>query len=345
MSDHDTPRPQPHDPDQLGRYLLGRLSQEESDALESHLLHDSRLFELAEATEDELIDRYVRDELPAEDAKRFERHLLPSRRIRERVDVARALAAWADGERSHQPATARPDSGDVVVPISRQHRRFQRTARLAWAAALVAAIAAGALSFEVIRLHERLDDAGTVAGVEQAQGVVEAPEPVVPDSATEPAEGESQTVPSERVESLERELTNARNRIASLESEVDRGAGGPVAGSSLTEDLAIATFFIGAATRSASSKDVVVSLEDADRIKLQLYLGPTVPSGDLHVRVTQGDTLIWEESDLEVETVAGESAALLILNRESLEEGSYLAVLTEEGHEDEPRSYPFSVER
>jgi hypothetical protein len=61
--------------------------------------------------------------------------------------------------------------------------------------------------------------------------------------------------------------------------------------------------------------------------------------------VTQGDTLIWEESDLEVETVAGESAALLILHRESLEEGSYLAVLTEEGHEDEPRSYPFSVER
>jgi hypothetical protein len=61
--------------------------------------------------------------------------------------------------------------------------------------------------------------------------------------------------------------------------------------------------------------------------------------------VTQGDTLIWEESDLEVETVAGESAALLILNRESLEEGSYLAGLTEEGHEDEPRSNPVSVER
>lgn len=342
MSDHDTPHRTPQDPEEIRRYLLGRLSAEENDALESHLLHDGRLFELAEATEDDLIDRYVRGELPSDDAKRFERRLLPSRRIGERVEVARALAAWVDRERGERPVADRLETGGVVIPL------FRRTAHLAWAAALVAAIAAGALAFEVARLHDRLDEAGTPAGVEHARVAEEAPEPVAPEPtpADEPevTGEEAEAIPAERVEDLERELVAARDRIASLERETEERPATSEAEAGPVESLAIAQVFLALATRGDSDGQTLV-LGDSERVEIQLDLDRRRPSSDLRARILRDETVIWDEPGVEVVTEAGQSMARLFLPRESLTAGRYRVELSEPSKEKEALSYPFSVER
>ena len=339
MSDHDTPHRTPQDPERIRRYLLGRLSHEESDALETHLLHDGRLFELAEAIEDDLIDRYVRGELPADDAKRFERHLLPSRRIGERVDVARALAAWVDRERGGRPVADRPETGGVVVPL------FRRTARLAWAAALVAAIAAGALAFEVSRLHERLEDAGTPAGVEHARGEeTSSPIAPVPEPVGEPTSASPGTDAPQRIEELERELATAQERIASLESEVEQDPAERVAGVGADDTVPTATLFLAAITRGVAGEKSL-SLQNAERAEIFIPIGPRQPSGNVRTTVTRDGTVIWDDPDTEVRTEEGHSMARLVLPRQSLSEGRYQVRLTEAGREEQAVSYPFSIER
>lgn len=334
MSEHGTT----HDPRKLDGYLLGHLSDEESDALEVRLLHDRRFFDLAEAAEDDLVDRYVRGELKPDDRKRFERHLLPSDRLRERVATARALRSWTEGQRAPRIAAGEG-----------------RVARLAWAAALLAAIAAGALGLEVVRLHDRLEDLGPSSGTVEA-GVAEA-EPRVEAGAAGPEPSLSSSAPSptpaadaerERVEQLEHELAAARERIASLESEPGRAhepdssrAGSPTPSTTMV--------FLTLATRSVGDEERL-DLRGAERAELLLELGRRRPSGKVLATVSRGGELIWRESDVEVVSDAGESMARLYLPRQALVGGPHRVDLVEvaEGEDENRRplgAYAFFVER
>jgi len=74
-------------------YLLNRLSEEERISLETAFFDDNAQFEQLEIAEDELIDHYVRNELSDNDREQFDAALLTAPRLRERVNIARALAA------------------------------------------------------------------------------------------------------------------------------------------------------------------------------------------------------------------------------------------------------------
>jgi anti-sigma factor RsiW len=73
-------------------YLLNRLSEEDRISLETAFFSDNAQFEQLEIAEDELIDHYVRNELSDSDREQFDAALLTSPRLRERVNIARALA-------------------------------------------------------------------------------------------------------------------------------------------------------------------------------------------------------------------------------------------------------------
>ena len=341
MSDQDTNPPNPPVED-LDRYLLGRLSDAESDALEGRLLHDARFFEEAEMAEDDLVDRYDRGELSAEDRKRFERHLLPAPRIRDRVRVARALR---DVSQRRIPAP-------VHVPV-------RRTVRWAWAAALVAALTAGALGFEVVRLHDRLDDATTEARIAQvperaqapqgAYGDVEdeaplpfdepaAPRPAEPHDEEPPSRGETDAeAAGERIASLEQELNAARETIASLSEESSEP--------SVADSASNALLFLGLATRSTGDENVL-EMGDAAFAEIQVDLGRRRPSGTIRAAVTRDGVPVWE-SDAEVVTADGESMARLSIPRESLATGDYRVTLFQlaNGENEEFMAHSFSVTR
>ncbi len=325
-----------HDPQKLDRYLLGRLSDLESDALEAELLRDRRLFDLAEAAEDDLVDRYVRGELPPEDRKRFERHLLPSERIRERVAVAQALRDWTDGQRAPR------------IAAHRTRGPFARTARLAWAAALIAAIGAGALGFEVARLHDRLEDRpARVAASDLRGSEVETPR-THRGAAPEPSEAPASEPPAadpdrERVETLEQELRDAHDRIASLEASPASATDAGAADEALSDRLATATVFLTLATRGVDS-EAPIELDAAERVELQLELGRRRPRGDVRAKVTRQHVTVWTEENVEVVSEEGESMATVTLPRQSLNTGRYFVELADAENEDLLGSYSFLVE-
>ena len=72
-------------------YLLDRLGEEESVALERQYFLDHQSFEELLEAEDDLIDSYVRDELEAAERLAFDKRLAALPRWRQRVDAARGI--------------------------------------------------------------------------------------------------------------------------------------------------------------------------------------------------------------------------------------------------------------
>lgn len=73
------------------RYLLGKMTDEESRALEQKVLESREFFDEVMAAEDDLIDDYLEGGLPPEERREFERVYLSAPDRRARVDFARAL--------------------------------------------------------------------------------------------------------------------------------------------------------------------------------------------------------------------------------------------------------------
>lgn len=81
---------------ELTRYLLGKLSEEERIVVEDRYLSDEEFFDELAVAEDELIDDYVRAKLSRSELELFEQYFLSSAARRERVKSARALMRFAD---------------------------------------------------------------------------------------------------------------------------------------------------------------------------------------------------------------------------------------------------------
>jgi len=89
---HDT-----SDDNLLKGYLLGRLAPESRDDVEERLFSDDRIFwEHLCLVEDELIDEYARGGLDGEEAEAFERSFLRTDERRAKLELARALKAYAE---------------------------------------------------------------------------------------------------------------------------------------------------------------------------------------------------------------------------------------------------------
>ncbi len=74
--------------------MLGRLAQEEQQAIEQRLLTEDDFFEEVEVTEDELFDEYVADELTPVDRKQFERYFLSTPERRRDLKFAAGLRQY-----------------------------------------------------------------------------------------------------------------------------------------------------------------------------------------------------------------------------------------------------------
>jgi len=81
----------------LRGYLLGQLAPESRERVEQRLFSDDRIFwEHLSLVEEELIDQYAQGELDGEDTARFERDFLCTDERRAKLELARALKAYAE---------------------------------------------------------------------------------------------------------------------------------------------------------------------------------------------------------------------------------------------------------
>ncbi len=96
------------DDQQLIRYWLGPMPEEESERLDEASVVDQRVAWRLRALEDDLIDAYVCDALDHDTRRRFERVYLASLRRRERVAFAARFLAALDRGHARGAAVTKP---------------------------------------------------------------------------------------------------------------------------------------------------------------------------------------------------------------------------------------------
>jgi hypothetical protein len=77
-----------HDDDELTRYVLGLLPEEDSERLDDASITDDEVAAHLRTVESDLVDSYVRGQLAGETLERFESHYLSSARRRDSVRLA-----------------------------------------------------------------------------------------------------------------------------------------------------------------------------------------------------------------------------------------------------------------
>lgn len=138
------------DDDQLIRYLLGTLSEDETNRLDELSVVDDQLAERLRVLEDDLVDAYASGTLKGDRLKRFESFYLASTRRRGKAEFGRSLQAAAD--RPPRRATVHrlspPSSASAarIIPWSR-------------AAAALLLLAASLLVFYSVNLRRDLSRA------------------------------------------------------------------------------------------------------------------------------------------------------------------------------------------
>jgi hypothetical protein len=130
--------------DQIRRYLLGDLSEQEREQTERRLMSDDELYQQLLVAEDELIDEYVSDELPEQERAKFSRHFLNVPELRQDVRFTAALRKHALETAAQEVGAQEPAPPPRVSPFNRLRMLFMRPALGAsLAAALLAAVILG----------------------------------------------------------------------------------------------------------------------------------------------------------------------------------------------------------
>jgi hypothetical protein len=145
-----------HDDQQLVRYLLGLLPDEDTERLDEMSIADEEVAARVGVVEDDLVDAYVRGTMPDDTRARFESVYLSSPRRRQKVRFAESFLRAVD-----PPGAPAADTHDVSPRPSSSGRMGPRPASwwgLALAAALVL-LAGGAVVLNEMRLRNGLHEA------------------------------------------------------------------------------------------------------------------------------------------------------------------------------------------
>jgi hypothetical protein len=211
-----------HDNQQISKFLLGELSEEDRHRLETQLFTDDEFFEQMLAAEDDLIDSYASGELSAAEGERFEKRLFLTPQQRQRVAFAEALKIKA-AEEARKKALAGP------TPAPSWWQSF--LALLGWqnfstqfafaVAAVVLTLGCGWLIFETLRLRNQVAQLQT-AQVQQQKEASHQQRELAQQAEEERARNERLTAELERErqqrEQLEQEMAKPQRPAAAEET-------------------------------------------------------------------------------------------------------------------------------
>lgn len=308
----------------IDRYLLGRLPEADCQRLEARLLSDPELFERAEAAEDELLDRYARGEMEPDERRQLERHLLGSERMRERIAFARALAA--------RSAALRDDPRPEPEIAAHRRRIGWGTARLAWAATLILAVAVAWSTAGVLRLRSdlgrtRSELAASRSATDRAQERAQKLEGAAA-RLTAKEEDLRQQLEAERVAAQTRSAELEKRQLSGGELRVRRPVDKAEKDGSAPPP---ATLFLGQVTRGDDKRLPTLGLGDARRVELVFDLAGARAPGGVDATLTRRGEAVWTEHGLSVEEVDSETLVKLSLPRQSLTQGNYHVELNARG--------------
>ncbi len=314
--------------DQLvAEYLLGSLSEEETERLDELSFTDDDLAERLRAVENDLVDAYVRGELSGQELERFKSFYLASPLRREKVRFAEAFQTVAT------PAVVVDQEDRKRVPVdrsvARQWRRFLALPALQWglaAAALLILAAGGWLAFENLHMREQISQAESErAALSERERELKA----------EIAEKESSA--SEK----EKEMASLRERVAQLE-ESARESQPP----SLPDQLSIIPFALTPQSRGVSGIPTLSIPPDTDYVALQLGLEPgDHPFYRAELKSLTDGRIIWRSGKLKARSRDEGHALVVTFRIARLKSQRYILEVygIANGSAEAVASYPFSI--
>lgn len=317
----------------IAEYLLGSLSEDETERFDELSFTDDDFAEHLRVVENDLVDAYARGELSGSKLERFKSFYSLSPMRREKVRFAEAFQTVPNptvvAERENRQR-AFPDSS-VADRFDSRRRRFFALPKLTlqWglaAAALLLLAAGGWLAFENLRIQERINQ----AQAEQA--------------ALAERERELQAEIAEKESSAsqkEKEMASLRERVARLE-ESARESKPP----SLPDQLSVVPFALTPQARGGSQIPTLSIPPDADYVTLQLGLEP----GDhlfyrAELKSLSDGRVIWRSGRLKARSRDEGRVVVVTLRPALLESQRYILEVNgiANGSAEVVASYPFSV--
>jgi hypothetical protein len=319
----------PSDAQTLTQYLLGSIPAAEAERLDELSVTDDEVAEALKSVEKDLIDAYVQDELDEAARAQFKTYYLASATRSERVAFAqvfharaeKSLISQATKARAEAPTGARTEAATEVAPGRKGRgmfsvRRGLNVSRPAWqwgaaCAALVLLIAVGWLTFDNVRMRQRLA---------QTEARRDAPEQRARELQNESASQRSPSAQSadesahaepEHSAQEQTQRDNQRRTVERQHSTDRQRASGQQSSSSGTGS--IASFILVPQTRGASQMPSVSLPTKTDRVVMRLRLEPNEFTT---YRVTlldkAGSQILWRSTRLKAR--AGADGKILSLN-------------------------------
>src|SRR5262249_38840822 len=257
------------------QYLLGALSESETERLDELSITDERFAESLRMAEHELIDAYVQGELGSDDLQRFNASYLAQAPQRDRVAFAQALQEWtakdtaSESVRVSEPAP----HGAWFSWLFDPQRVALRWAALA--AAVILLFTAGMFIVQNLRSRSRLR-AEQARREQILQGEPQSPRPA---------------------------NSNTENGLARLPDEQkQRGAEPPNAKATPSPAARVVAFSLAAPTRGAGQIRTVSLPPDAGLVKIGLELEADFPVYRVQLLDSAGRQTLWRSPNLKPQT-------------------------------------------
>jgi hypothetical protein len=301
---------------QLVRYVLGLLPEDEEDRLDEASIADDGIAERLRIIEDDLVDGYVRGTLDPATLERFESYYLSTPERREQVRFAASLVRVVDRAAPDQSASQAPSSRTASAPQGTGPRIQEvRSPRGAWilpglaAAAVLLLVASAALLSETTRLNRGLSTA------QQQSAALD-----------------------RRTRELERQLDESRQSASVVQSELARlresagSASQPATGRSIAGPAPAIALVLLPQTRAIGPIPALALAAGADRVAFDLQLETNDFSEyQVGLRDPATNDVIWRSEWIAPRTRAEQQSVSLVIPASLLKAQHYAIELTGRG--------------
>ena len=336
-----------HDTQKLKNYLLGELSENETEAFDELSFTDENFSADLSAAENELIDAYLNNDLSGADLVKFETVYFATQHRREKVEFARALQTFTKSEIVKTETKTEKDGFLAAWNIF-----GNRVWQFGFAAAAILVLFFGIFWFAFLRAKN--------SGGEIAMQNSPTPEAVVPKN--ENVESENQNTNNENVpatigdqtnensnnlnERTNQKLPNANKKSVESNRKIDdENASRKV--ENVPPKPIVATFFLAPPLRGINKIPLFDVPKNASQINVELQLDAN-DFENYHVTLTNetGDINLWRRGSLKAKNKADAKFLNVNFPAKLLNEGFYsltVSGVNDAGEAEIVANYPFRV--
>lgn len=313
-----------HNKQGINSYLLGTLSEVETERLDELSIADDDFAAALSVAEKELVDSYVQRELSEEDLARFKSHYLASPLRRQRIDFARAFQGFSE----RKPVAT--ESGSVTVARAGWFSTlFSSRPVMQWGlatAAIVLLFTGSLLLFQNVRLRQQINQTQARRD-ELARRETELQRQLENQRTANTA--------------TEQELARVREERARLEEQLTTGKP--------RESASILSLILSPQMRGGGQVRTVTISPETERVAMQLQLEPNDYSTYSVAIINQSNgQVLWRSGRIKAAGTGDRKSVNARFNAALLHAGTYrmqLSGISPGGASEVVSEYPFKVVR